>query len=690
MALMKASAPAEGADADLGIVKYGQFPPLGLIGAQRDGADDNFSYKSALYAPPPTDLSFPLSLEADVSLSFSVCLAKQTPAGDSATFEVWVRSDGEKQRVWTHSASAIPSDWVWRAGSVDLSDYTGRSVDLVLRTRSEGGHPHPMWGNPVVDALAPQSEPLNVILIAVDTLRADRLSSYGYDKPTTPNIDALAGDGVRFEHVVSNANWTCPSFASIFTGLVPARHGVVSLGLATPLSASFETLAERFQARGWGTRAIAYKVPLYDGGFEQGFDVSFNVPRYFARAGDNLEEALNWLESRARRRNFLFLHFNDPHQPFTQPPAFESAFGPPPSRQGLSLPFNLADHEANLDRQSTASNKQELRELMRGLYDGEVAYVDDRIGVFLSALKRRGLYDDAVIAFVSDHGEQQWERGEYGHRGEMLNDEVVRVPLIVKDRGEGRARGKVVKTQVRAFDVMPTLLELAGIPPEGELQAESLAALLAPDAPDAPDRIAVTESSRGSLALRNRNWKYIISTQPGETQSSEALFDLRGDAGEEHDLARSRPEVCARMRVQAMDYVLRNRSGHYLVAIAEAASSYDHAVDGVKAASSLFGRAPERDGPDRVVFKGDSAGPLLLVAELAPDGPVGVRDTQIEPNEFPRYHAGDLERLLSQPRAGLHFFAGPPPPLAADVGRRSVDHGQLEALEALGYVGGDS
>jgi arylsulfatase A-like enzyme len=577
---------------------------------------------------------------------------------------------------------------VWHQALVDLSDYSGRSVELILRTSSATGHPHPMWGNPLVDAATPSAEPRNVILIAVDTLRADRLSSYGYAKPTSPNLDLLARDGVRFEHVVSNANWTCPSFASIFTGLVPARHGVVSLGLATPLSAGFATLAERFQARGWATHSIAYKVPLYDGGFEQGFDVSFNAPRYYTSAADNLAEALNWLESSSHRRNFLFLHFNDPHQPFTQPPEYANKFGPPPGGHGFQMPFNLADHVQRLGPESTDPDRERLRDVMRGLYDGEVAYVDAHIGAFLNALEERGLYDDAVIAFVSDHGEQQWERGEYGHQAEMLGDEVVRVPLIVKDSGDGRAKGKVVKTQVRAFDVMPTLLELAGIPPGGELQAESLAALLAPGAPDAPDRIAVTESSRGSLALRNQDWKYILWTPTGEVQPCEALYDLRADAAEQHDLARSQPEVCSQMRVTALDYVLRNRSGYYLVAVGEAAASYDYALQGVSAASAVLGSAPRQDGPDRFVLSGQSSGPLQLVCDLVFDGTLRVRDAQLSASDFPRYSAGDLERILSLHQTGLHFFSGPPP-LARDLARQSVDHGQLEALEALGYVGDD-
>jgi len=495
IALLKAASPAPGADRELGVHKRGQFLPLGNAKRPYGPLDVNFSTIEVLYAPPPSDLRFTVPVRPGAALHVSVCLSRYTPPGDAARFEVLVRDGDREERLWSRTLAAEDEDWRWHDARVDLADFAGRSVELVLRTRAEQGDPHPLWGHPVVDAPAPADEIRNVFLIAVDTLRADRLSCYGYEHETSPHLDALTDDGIRFEHVASNANWTCPSFASIFTGVVPSRHGVLSFGHETPLPSGFETLAERFRSRGWSTHSIAFKTALYGGGFDRGFDVSFNVPRMNVEAQDNLDEALTWLESHAGRRSFLFLHFNDPHQPFTQPAPFDRRYGPAPREYGIPR------------QPDVRSRNEEHRDVWRAMYDGEVAYVDDRIGAFLAELRERGLYDDAVIAFVSDHGEQLWEHGGFGHSQDMLHDEVVRVPLIVKPPRGAFPAGTVVETQVRGFDVMPTILELAGLPVEPGLDAESLVPLF--DATDAPDRLAVTESSTFGIAVRSRKWKYI-------------------------------------------------------------------------------------------------------------------------------------------------------------------------------------
>ena len=230
IALLKARSPASGSDPTLGIEKFGQFPPLGDVGEAHGPRDDNYSYRYGLYAPPRTELGFSMHVPKQASLKLSACLSRETQAGDAARFEVIAVVNGEEMPLWSHDAKAEPDDWIWERGRVDLGSLAGQEIELVLRTTALKGHPHPIWGNPSIETPPTGKGPRNVILIAVDTLRADRLSCYGYERPTTPHLDALAADGVRFESVVSNCNWTCPSFASIFTGLVPSRHGVFSYG----------------------------------------------------------------------------------------------------------------------------------------------------------------------------------------------------------------------------------------------------------------------------------------------------------------------------------------------------------------------------------------------------------------------------------------------------------------------------
>ena len=667
--LLKGRALAEGADPQLGMEKHGQFPPALAAG----GSDDNFSFRYGLYAPPVTRITFPLQLTRDTALRFSHCLSRETYPRSSATFEVSVRAGDAERVLWSRTLVA-EEPWRWQAARVDLGAFTGQEIELTLATSEAVGIAHPVWGNPELEVAEPEG-PRNVVLIAVDTLRADRLSCYGYPRQTSPRLDELAADSVRFEHAISNATWTCPSFASIFTGLAPSRHGVWNHGHVSPLGSQFDTLAEQFRARGWRTQSIAYKIPLYAGGYDQGFDVSRNVPRVGARAQDNLNEALAWLERNAHRRNFLFLHFDDPHQPFTQPEPFDRTFGGDPAQHGIRLPFSFHGAEPE---------NEQGRQIVRDLYDGEVAYVDDRIGAFLDQLRARGLYDDAVIVFVSDHGEELWEHGEFGHSNGKLFDEAIRVPLLVKSGGGEFARGAVVETQVRAFDVMPTLLELAGLPVPANLDAASLVPLLGEEGADTADRIAVAETSKNGFAVRNRRWKYIAEYWKRDA-TKESLYDHRADPAETDDVAAQFPDVLARMRLQMLDYVMLHRPGTYLVAVTDNSTpDFELNVHGADSAVTFFGaRLRAEDGS--LVATGRSVDALGTVASLNPTGSLEVEGMATP--AMRRYVAGDLERIVQSGAAGVHLFEGPPPAAVSGAAdSQTMDLERIEGLKALGYV----
>lgn len=679
IAWMKAQDLAENADPEWGIRKRGQFLPLVSQRGARASPEENYSFRYGLYGPPPSELGFPLTLGAQALLRFSYCLSRMTQRGHTARFEVLVESMGKRELLWSESLTALPKQWHWHEAQIDLSAFEGRPIEILLRTSADEDYTHPMWGNPVVELPFLGTGASHVILIAVDTLRADRLSCYGYDRQTSPHIDALAADGVRFDAVVSNATWTCPSFASIFTGVVPSRHGVWASGnLWAQLPAHFQTLAESFRAAGWATQSIAYKAPIYRNGYDQGFDVSFNVPRKLARADDNLAKALEWLDRDSRRRNFLFLHFDDPHQPFGQPAPFDNAFGS--LAEGAEWPYSVPLHSLNKEARLSAGD----------LYDGEVAYVDDRIGAFLDELKRRGLYDDAVIVFVSDHGEELWEHGGFGHDRGKLFDEGVRVPLIVKPAAGAAVPGRVVQTQVRAFDVMPTLLELAGVAVGDNLDAQSLVPLLAGDTSLAPDRLAVTETFNAGLSVRTPQWKY-ISRYWRDPDSSEALFDLQTDPSERRNVAAEQPVVAARMRLQVLDYLMLHRSGCYMVAIESGSGeTCDWLVHGMESPTHLHGIEGRPLEEGRVRFDGMAGGPLAVVSRFVQVAPLHVGDAH-SPEQFcVRYRAGDLERLLLAPQKGVHFFGGPSTAKEQLLPLQTMDPRQLEALRAMGYLGDDT
>ena len=189
IALLKAQDLAEGANPNLGIRKFGQFPPVQSRGPEAR----NLSYRYALYAPPPTELAFPLSIERKGTLRFSYCLSRKSPNGSRARFKVLMRTAEGDELLWSDGLSTKASQWTWHEAEIDLSDYEGQSGSLVLKTVAKNGDPHPMWGSPMVNYPVEDEVPSNVILIAVDTLRADRLSCYGYERSTSPHIDRPRG-----------------------------------------------------------------------------------------------------------------------------------------------------------------------------------------------------------------------------------------------------------------------------------------------------------------------------------------------------------------------------------------------------------------------------------------------------------------------------------------------------------------
>lgn len=649
-----------------GMRKAGLLLPLPSPEGVQEGeaAESNYDWRSALYAPPKTELAFELALPEGARLRLATGLARETPAGSSARFQVEIaEAGGSPELLHDRVRTARMSEWHWEELDLDLAARAGKKVTLTLRTLAESGDPHPLWADPRIERAARAADPL-VILIAVDTLRADRLGCYGYARPTSPALDRLAKEGVRFDQARSNCNWTCPSFASIFTGLVPSHHGVDSYGPATPLPDELVTLAEHFQARGYATRSIAYKVPLFDGHYEQGFDQAFNVPRDEIRGEENLARAFEWLDAHRSGPAFLFLHFNDPHQPFVQPAPFDRKFGPPAESLGLSMPPNVP-----------GIGEKERQQLFHDLYDGAVAYVDDCIGRFLDALRARGLYEGATIAFVADHGEQLWERGRFGHGGEELFDEVVRVPLIVKPPARTFEPGRVITADASGFDVMPTLLELAGIEPAAPLDARSLVPFLR-GKPHERGRPVVTETSSRGLALVDSGFKYILP--PGG--NDEALYHLPSDPGEQHDLAAERPEDLARLRGLALEYLLRHRPGTFLLVRNDEPARLTLSSRAVR---KLVGPATRlaAAGQTSTVELPISGWTLLELESPNPES-ITIEGLASRSSASTPW----AERRLQDLAPGVWRVRGPERPSARDTSLDPIDAEQLDDLRQLGYA----
>jgi len=341
-----------------------------------------------------------------------------------------------------------------------------------------------------------------VVIVSIDTLRADRLSAYGYAGPNTPAIDALADDAVLFERAYSHVPLTLPSHASIFTGLLPPAHGVRN-NKGYALEASHVTLAERLRDAGYATAGFASSMVLRDGtGIGQGFE-TWDAPgladrpeasKLFAqRRGDvALDGALRWLDSRNDARPpLLFVHLFDPHTPYEAPEPYAS-------------------------RHADA-------------YDAEVAWTDALVGRLVAGLKARGLYDSAFLVLLSDHGEGLGDHVEREH-GVFLYRESLHVPLLLKLPGGARA-GKRVSEPVGLTDVLPTVLALLGVD-AGGLPGRDLL-----DPTPGADRVLYAESRFG---LEQWGWSELRSAIQGSRHYIEAprpeLYDLESDPGERRNL----------------------------------------------------------------------------------------------------------------------------------------------------------
>jgi arylsulfatase A-like enzyme len=482
--------------------------------------------RRVLPASPPSRLRFALDIPAGAHLNVACGIPARYQEEPGVEFVVKVRQAGREDVVWTTLVDPLnrPAHHEWVVADVDLSGRAGRDRELILESRGFEGKAEPdraYWGAPALNVPG-QSSPL-VIVYLVDTLRADHTTPYGYSRETTPQLAAFAKDAVLFETAVAQASWTKPSVASILTSQLPGIHRAVQL--RDPLDSGQVTLAEMLQAKGYATGAAIANWVIYSEGnnFEQGFDVFAGLhgaddrPSKLIEAAAVVDASLAWLDARRGVPTFLYAHTMDPHVPYAAPPPFNHRFDPPPA-EGRAAADPRTDYKEAGDRDRLIAQ-----------YDGDVAYGDQEFGRFVAELKKRGLYDRALLVFLADHGEEFLDHGGWLH-GRSVFDELVRIPLIVKFPGQ-RDAGRRIQQQVQAVDVLPTILQNEGlpVPPSPIIAGLPLQGVLSGTLPERP---AVSEiSHRGYVAhgMRTGKDKYVRRFSP---QVDELYFDLVRDPKE--------------------------------------------------------------------------------------------------------------------------------------------------------------
>lgn len=407
----------------------------------------------------------------------------------------------------------------------------------------------------------------DVLFVVFDTLREDGLSCYGAEAPTSPVVDRIAARGVRFTNAYAQSSWTLPTTATLHTGRHPSSHGATAKGRG--IGAAATTLAERFRAAGYHTAAFSENhlvTPRY--GFGQGFDRFWAswIPRVnrvsvlhelFERTGlppvldartrahpkratepsdvtwdarVTVDHALRYLDG-LRGSVFLYLHFMGPHGPYGPP---EFLLDDPPAVRVADHPRDMGGAYPIGPAGQPVSDAE--RDVMRRLYLADIAYVDREVGRVLEALERTGRAANTIVLVTSDHGEEFYEHEGWNHGGSVFG-EVVRVPLVLAPPN-GIAPARVESTLVSQLDVLPTLLELAGLPRDEGNEGESLAGALSGEGPAARPVLVEGCANRppgaGMDALVATPWKLVSVAYGG--RDTLLLFDVDADPGERHDV----------------------------------------------------------------------------------------------------------------------------------------------------------
>jgi len=390
--------------------------------------------------------------------------------------------------------------------------------------------------------------PPNVVFLTIDTLRHDRLSCYGYPRPTSPHLDRFARDALTFEKVYTQGAWTLASYATLLTSRYPSRHGAV--WPRNKVSEEEVSLAEVFRDAGYQSLAVVNNTLLgparnLSQGFDE-YDFDNSRPREIRSAAESAERIVAWLEERDRSPFFLLINLMEPHTDYCPTPPLERRFDPGYEGEfreafpDFKIPLEyLFPPEGEIDPALTG----EVREHARALYDSEVLEADLGIGPLFDALRRLDLWDATIVAVFSDHGEELWDHRGFGH-GHVVYEEMVRVPLVLRvprssPGVRGLARTGIETAAIGLIDVAPTILDLAGIPIPPTFQGVSFAQRTGPDAAARGGLLTEATLYGGELkSYVEGDWKLVFDVFLGRR----SLYDLRQDPAERHDLAGEQPE----------------------------------------------------------------------------------------------------------------------------------------------------
>lgn len=427
---------------------------------------------------------------------------------------------------------------------------TAAALGLMLAAGCSRDEPAGVSEPPPAAPPAPAAaEGPSLVLVTIDTLRADHLPGYGYFRATSPNLDALAAEGMLFERVVAPMATTLPSHTSLLTSTYPVRHGVLSnfrfFRRAAMTTSEIRGAAQMLAERGYRTAGFTSSSPLgAESGISTGFETFEGPPPWADGTGRTdvvaertVDRALAWLAA-ARHPFFLWVHLFDPHHPYSPPAPYDGSYA---ASEKLGAWLD--------ERQVPAEFRAEATTAVN-LYDGEIQYADAQLGRLLAGLKRGGLYEESIVVFAADHGEGLYQHGVLEHG--VIWDEQLRVPLVLRfPRGElppGAARRSDALASL--IDVLPTLAANSGLPLD-TAQFDGIDLI----GSRRDDVLAQREIREGRWAAENyalveRDWKYTYFAD-----AQDMLFELGPDPHETRNVAGLHPDVAKRMKAELLRQV---------------------------------------------------------------------------------------------------------------------------------------
>jgi choline-sulfatase len=532
-----------------------KFSPPHLASLKQHYRTDDQERKSIVLCLP-TALSYYLEVPSGGKLCFSAAAIQGGGDGKAQAATLAVKATPIDGRETIPLLNKKISGAKWHEEVVDLGALAGKHVKLDLVTSGPAGARLAL-GDPALRVRPPKIESgstrkKNVVVVLIDTLRADRLASYAKTRVRTPAFDKFVKESTLFERCQAPSNWTKPSCASVLTGLYPDTHK--ARGHASKLGSSIKLASEIFRAGGFGTGAfIANGYLAREFGFDRGWSeyVNFIRENKNTDAENVYKTSLDFISGQKDKPFFAYIQTIDPHVPY-DPPEDDLKLYDPTGYDGPVRPRSTGNLLEEIKRKRVTLNARDKRRL-EALYDGEITYHDRRFGHFLDGLNKLGVLDDTIIVVCSDHGEEFFDHESVGH-GHSLYQELLHVPLVIRAPGVTPA-GKRLPVEVGLTDILPTVLRATGVSVPGSIEGQDLL----PVANGAlPDPMSAAFSSFYSEADgRNLSWavqkgKFKLKMRgPARTY----LYNLATDPREQVDVDVRYPLAVRALRIALGQFI---------------------------------------------------------------------------------------------------------------------------------------